>query len=663
MERSKEIKEALTSYAERLKTVRRLSAPSIEEVKDAEDYSSLLLNNFHEIGALARENADILERLIMPLINGEEQLSEEEAAQLDELNGLLFNEKHEGSVDIHLAEMINDRLDGRVELDEEETDTDTDPEKRIHILDRRIDILYDRFSACYRAGDKEECRKINRLVTADYLEMVHFLEKDIFAKLSEESRKLVWIDARFGACLYEVYEPAEMVRRLKWLMDLQKDPFYREQLPDCDWDENSFICNEYIAEMSYSDTLSEELCREAFEASCICEKLLAEGKSGTFGEMVGPDFVKILVMSCAEKISDPSLFRRLEEAIERYERRDRSDYSRQGTNENLANASLIFRVIEKLRTEMGDKLPERILALQRRIPYDMMYYYSLARAGEMAESVVSNLTNFLDDFREVPGGISFGELFIRLLVAIHPPTYVHSSMVAQLSLCLTRHLLKRQPELFVAFPGCGSTEAVMAAGDRILDHAYHAALYHDLGKLTIIDTIAMYGRRLLDKEYLVLKKHPERGAELAERFDSVREYADVMRGHHLWYNGKGGYPLDFNAADSPYKTIIDIVSVADSLDAATDRVGRSYSNGKTLEAFLVEVKEGAGTRYAPFMAELLSEETVVNDLRYMLQADRSRLYRETFGMLMQMYNRGKAHLKGTVSKSEDAAGTPADIRA
>ena len=299
-------------------------------------------------------------------------------------------------------------------------------------------------------------------------------------------------------------------------------------------------------------------------------------------------------------------------------------------------------MIEEFRKKNGSFLPESLLALQRRIPYEMMHYYSLARTGNMTTTFIGNLCNFLDDFQEIPGGMQCSELCIRALVAIHPPTYVHSNMVAQISLCLTRHLLGSKPELFVGFPGCGDVDAVVEAQDRILTYTYQAALYHDIGKLTIIDIIAMYGRRLLDTEFLQLKKHPDNGAELALRFDSLKDYADVIRGHHLWYDGSRGYPLDFKASESPYKTIIDIVTVADCMDAATDRVGRSYSRGKNLDELIKELQEGAGTHYAPYLCELLTNPIAVADIRYLLDEGRSRLYRETYNRLVELLGRGRS---------------------
>ncbi|MBR6477754.1 MAG: hypothetical protein IKS85_04840, partial [Lachnospiraceae bacterium] len=129
------------------------------------------------------------------------------------------------------------------------------------------------------------------------------------------------------------------------------------------------------------------------------------------------------------------------------------------------------------------------------------------------------------------------------------------------------------------------------------------------------------------------KVHPDNGAMIAEKLPSLKPYVDVIRGHHLWYDGSRGYPADFDAAKSPYKVIIDIVMTADCLDAATDRVGRSYSKGKTFDDYKAEVKEGAGTRYAPWMAEILEEPGVDSDVRFLLDEGRKELYRDTFKLL------------------------------
>ena len=151
-----------------------------------------------------------------------------------------------------------------------------------------------------------------------------------------------------------------------------------------------------------------------------------------------------------------------------------------------------------------------------------------------------------------------------------------------------------------------------------------------------LDVISMYGRAILDEEFRAIKTHPFIGAETALRFASIRDYADVIRGHHVWYDGSRGYPQDFDTAQSPYKTIIDIVMAADCLDAATDTIGRSYSQGKTFDMYLKEVEEGAGTHYAPFLPELFSQEACREDILYLLEKGRERMYWETYRLLRRI---------------------------
>ncbi|MBO6214829.1 MAG: hypothetical protein J6N76_04750, partial [Lachnospiraceae bacterium] len=168
---------------------------------------------------------------------------------------------------------------------------------------------------------------------------------------------------------------------------------------------------------------------------------------------------------------------------------------------------------------------------------------------------------------------------------------------------------------------------------QILFYTYHSALCHDLGKLFIVDVVSMYGRNLLDDEFSMIKSHPITGARIASLHASTRDYVDVIRGHHLWYDCSRGYPADFDTFKSPYKIIIDIVLAADCLDAATDTVGRSYNKGKTFDEYKKEIEEGAGTHYAPFLVELLGQPEVKEDIIYLLGEGRSRMYRELYMLL------------------------------
>lgn len=110
----------------------------------------------------------------------------------------------------------------------------------------------------------------------------------------------------------------------------------------------------------------------------------------------------------------------------------------------------------------------------------------------------------------------------------------------------------------------------------------------------------------------------------------------VAKGHHLWYDGSAGYPLAFEKEKSPYRTVIDIVACADCMDAATDVVGRSYNKGKSLEEYISEVAAGSGTRYAPYLAELLREPLLKKELDFLLKEGRESVYQETYKLLRML---------------------------
>ena len=98
------------TYVERMRKVRLLSTPSLEDVSIAEDYSRLLLSNFKKIGDYACENRIMLDETLFPLLNKAGSLTEEETENLNELNRMLADGSLATEIDLHLSELISDFL-------------------------------------------------------------------------------------------------------------------------------------------------------------------------------------------------------------------------------------------------------------------------------------------------------------------------------------------------------------------------------------------------------------------------------------------------------------------------------------------------------------------------------------------------------------------------
>ena len=140
------------------------------------------------------------------------------------------------------------------------------------------------------------------------------------------------------------------------------------------------------------------------------------------------------------------------------------------------------------------------------------YAFHMPNSGSLS-SMLEYCVDIIERFIEVPEGPTFEGFALQCMAALHPPTYVHSVMVAKLSVCLCTHLIDRDPRWLVGAPGCASIDDVRSHRQALLDYTFHAALCHDIGKLSIIDTIFVYGRNLFDMEFELIRTHPHRLAD------------------------------------------------------------------------------------------------------------------------------------------------------
>ena len=89
-------------YIENLTMIRQLASPRIDEEDDAEQYSKRLRDNFGRIGKLAMENRELLDKILFPLLQREEMLTDEEVAKLREFGIRLFSDETYGMGELDL---------------------------------------------------------------------------------------------------------------------------------------------------------------------------------------------------------------------------------------------------------------------------------------------------------------------------------------------------------------------------------------------------------------------------------------------------------------------------------------------------------------------------------------------------------------------------------
>lgn len=118
------------------------------------------------------------------------------------------------------------------------------------------------------------------------------------------------------------------------------------------------------------------------------------------------------------------------------------------------------------------------------------------------------------------------------------------------------------------------------------------AFLHDVGKISIPDSILHKKDKLSDDEYDVIKTHPGIGKDIIQSHPLADLVVEVIEQHHEMPNGKG-YPhqTDWDRVSLFSK----IVGVCDALDAMTSN--RPYRNGMPLSKIMGIIQEEDGKQF------------------------------------------------------------------
>ncbi|MBQ0001249.1 MAG: HD domain-containing protein [Clostridiales bacterium] len=212
-----------------------------------------------------------------------------------------------------------------------------------------------------------------------------------------------------------------------------------------------------------------------------------------------------------------------------------------------------------------------------------------------------------------------------------PSTYIHGLMVSRIAQLIAEEIIEKEPQLFCRISHLDTVEDVRKWKKELLKYIKTCGLVHDVGKCTLAEIINQQARKICKKEFEVIRKHPNAGVHYLMNDPDFKDFYAVIRGHHKFYNGKGGYPADFDNTASPVRFIIDLITIADCMDAALDKLGRNYTAGKSFAQLMQEFNSESGTRYNPDIVRILSEgDELRKKLEYLTGEGRMETYFEAY---------------------------------
>ena len=131
-----------------------------------------------------------------------------------------------------------------------------------------------------------------------------------------------------------------------------------------------------------------------------------------------------------------------------------------------------------------------------------------------------------------------------------------------------------------------------------LDTLEYAGILHDIGKIGVSDNILRKSGYLNEQEWIIIRKHPEMGANIIKDVPFLEEARKLILHHHERYDGSG-YPDGLKGEAIPMGARL--LAIADAFDTMT--TDRSYRAALSADEAISELRRHSGTQFCPVAVE------------------------------------------------------------
>jgi putative nucleotidyltransferase with HDIG domain len=138
----------------------------------------------------------------------------------------------------------------------------------------------------------------------------------------------------------------------------------------------------------------------------------------------------------------------------------------------------------------------------------------------------------------------------------------------------------------------------LGIADDDMPQIRRGALLHDIGKMSVPDSILRKPAPLSEAEWLVMKQHPLTAYQWLSAIDYLKSAIDIPHYHHEHWDGSG-YVHGLSGEDIPYwARIFAVVDVWDAM-----RSDRPYRKAFSEKETLKYIKEQSGQLFDPTIVE------------------------------------------------------------
>ena len=603
-------------YIENLKDIAALAAHVRPKDSSFAAYQAELTDRRACVENKTARNMELLKTKLFPLLDHLLQAQPEELQELQEFSEKLFQVGDE--LDTGLFCQIHQALLNLARLREDQ--------------EGMIRELY-----WLGLGKHNRCSRLVGLpfdVAENYMSEMRlcFTEAAAYLKYYDviedtETRGYI-IRSRANMALGEFSSAGEKIRRVKQTLQILQDNYYQEREPGLPWERYIFMTHRQMADsISYNrdDAMSAEDIESVMESVYIVyQTRLQEAAEKKMRAPIQAAFSYASILYYCGLSTLDTLLTQMEQLMDTAEPFDFS-------HENMYGLIALPAHYCQFLSQYPERIPAReeyIESLYQRI-LDYVEVFPNAPENEHLFLFLRQLANH---FVETQGSIPYGEFLLKLLVRFAPDIYVQSYIVGRAASVFCGIILEEEPAFFDDMEEISKIDDLCKKRQAAEDYAMQAGLFHDAGKINFMNFYTRTGRQWFAEEYEVTSLHTVVGNGCLAGRKSTRRYAPAALGHHSWYDGSRGYPDSYKRLESPYRQMVDVISLMDWIENVTDAQYLFTGVKMTFEEAVRTAVSMEGKRFSPLLTARLQEEQIVTKIKDAFREGRREawesLYRE-----------------------------------
>ena len=256
--------------------------------------------------------------------------------------------------------------------------------------------------------------------------------------------------------------------------------------------------------------------------------------------------------------------------------------------------------------------------------YGKMMKTLMSLPSENMDEYFSYIFSLLaNSYFETKGVECYADIMKKIIGRFTGDYYIRSRQVSDILALYCEKVLESDPRFFDKMPILKDLEDDKTKKEVLLSYARDAGLFYNFGLIPMNLEKIMMSRHLFQREDEIYTLHTDIGYHCLQERESTARFADVALGHHKHYEGEG-YPSEYKRLDSPYRSFTDLAAIVSYLQVHED---------EDIDELCASIQKQSRTIFSPILTSYLDDKDLRKQIKTILTIEKRKYYKELYDQL------------------------------